>query len=60
VAEFLLGNELEGNGHLNGTGQQFFNAFFAKQFAKLDQKSGVARQAVLKVFLTRKPEFDTK
>ena len=49
LAELTLGDEFQGDRHFNGAGQQFFNAFFTDELAKLDQQGGVARPAVLKV-----------
>lgn len=54
AAELFAGNQLQCHGHFNGAGQEFFHAFFAKQFAELDQLGWVARPAVFKVFVARK------
>jgi hypothetical protein len=54
AAELFAGNQLQGNRHFNGAGQEFFHAFFAQQFAELDQLGWVARPAVLKVLVSRK------
>ncbi len=54
AAEFSAGNQFQGDRHFNGAGQELFHAFFAQQFAELDQLGWVARPTVLKVLVARK------
>ena len=54
LTELILGNQFQCHGHLYRAGQEFLDAFFAQQFAELDQLGRVAGPAVLKVFVARK------
>ena len=49
LAEFFLGDEFHRNCCFDGAGKELFYAFFANEFAKLDQERGVAGPAVFKV-----------
>jgi hypothetical protein len=51
AGQFLLGDQLEGDGHLHGACEQFFHAFFAKCFAKPPQLRGIARPLVLEILI---------
>lgn len=54
AAQFFLGDQLEGDGHLHGAGKQLFHAFFAQSFAEAPQLCGVAWPLVLEIFVARK------
>ena len=54
AAEVFAGNQFQGDYYFNGEGQESFNAYFAQQFAKLDQLGWVAGPTVFKVFVAKK------
>ncbi len=54
AGQFFLGDELEGDGHFRGAGQQFFHAFFVKGFAEAPQLCRIARSLVLEILIPRK------
>jgi hypothetical protein len=54
LTELFLGNQVEGHGYVYRAGQEFFDAFFAQQFAELDQLGRVAGPTVYKVLVAKK------